>query len=230
LSGRAGFRAATSDRLRPAQRSRRLIVLYMPQSPDSEHLDESELRELDVLAHVHAVQKEAVNVQARTGTRHVSQRSIARALGMSVGLTNAILKRLADKGFLMMRRINERNIHYLVTPSGIEQIGRRSYLYLRRTIGHVVRSKEQIRSFCRREAREGTDTIVLVGESDLTFILEWSAEKEGLRFEHQTRVSSSRRRESETNRVVLAERYIERPAGFPDAALLHEIVLGTADT
>jgi hypothetical protein len=113
---------------------------------------------------------------------HVSQRSIAQALGMSVGLTNAILKRLTEKGFLMMRRINTHNVHYLVTPAGIDQISRRSYLYLRRTIGHVVRYKERLREFCHAQRERGVREIVLIGESDLAFILEWCAEKEGLGF------------------------------------------------
>ena len=50
-------------------------------------------------------------------------------------MTNSILKRLATKGFLSMRKVNARNIHYLVTPEGIDLIARRSYRYLRRTVG-----------------------------------------------------------------------------------------------
>ena len=34
-------------------------------------------------------------------------------------MTNAILKRLATKGFISMRKVNARNIHYLVTADGI---------------------------------------------------------------------------------------------------------------
>lgn len=134
-------------------------------------------RELQVLSIVHEAQP-----QDGSASTHLSQRSIAQALGMSVGLTNAILKRLADKGFVMMRRINHNNVHYLVTPEGIDQISRRSYHYLRRTIGHVVRYKERLREFCRTQRDHGIREIVLIGESDLTFILEWCAEKEGIGF------------------------------------------------
>jgi hypothetical protein len=81
-----------------------------------------------------------------------------------------------------MRRINAHNVHYLVTPSGVDQISRRSYLYLRRTIGHVVRYKERLREFCHAQRERGVRQMVLIGESDLAFILEWCAEKEGLGF------------------------------------------------
>jgi len=130
--------------------------------------------ELDVLSQIHA----------NTG---VKQRDIAHAIGLSLGMTNAILKRLAAKGFVSMRRVNSRNIHYLVTPAGIELIAKRSYRYLRRTVGHVVRYKERLRELLHAAAsdRHGVpvSTVVLAGESDLEFVVEWCAEKEGLAFQ-----------------------------------------------
>ncbi len=200
-------------------------------------------RELAVLAHVHHVQSEP-----EEGEKSISQRSIAHGLGMSLGLTNAILKRLSDKGFLMARRINHNNVHYLVTPEGIDQISRRSYRYLRRTIGHVVRYKERLREFCRIQKERGVREIVLIGESDLTFILEWCCEKEGVEFRQveepermhgdgivpQTSSSGttlSRAGAAGTDQAarpgilrVFSEHVLE--SDDPDAVLLHEVVLG----
>jgi DNA-binding MarR family transcriptional regulator len=130
--------------------------------------------EYDVLAHIHQHEQ-------------VKQRDIAGAIGLSLGMTNAILKRLAGKGFITMRRINSRNIHYLVTPTGVDVIAKRSYRYLRRTVGHIVRYKERMRGIFRQAAAEppegrGVREVLLVGESDLDFLVEWCAEKEGLSF------------------------------------------------
>ncbi len=131
--------------------------------------------ELDVLSQIHH-------------NRTVKQRDIAHAIGLSLGMTNAILKRLAGKGFITMRKINARTIHYLVTPEGIDLIARRSYRYLRRTVGHVVRYKERLLELfdaAAAAAPEGpaADRVVLAGESDLAFLVEWCAEKTGLAFE-----------------------------------------------
>ncbi|MFP4409355.1 MAG: MarR family transcriptional regulator [Alkalispirochaetaceae bacterium] len=130
--------------------------------------------EFDVLAHIHQHEQ-------------VKQRDIAGAIGLSLGMTNAILKRLAGKGFITMRRINSRNIHYLVTPTGVDVIAKRSYRYLRRTVGHIVRYKERMRLLFREAAADppegrGAREVILVGESDLDFLVEWCAEKEGLSF------------------------------------------------
>ena len=72
------------------------------------------------------------------------QRDLARIAGLSLGMTNAILKRLAVKGLLTIKRINNRNIHYIVTPSGIELITSKSYQYFKRTIKNVVYYKENL--------------------------------------------------------------------------------------
>ncbi|MFW6292774.1 MAG: MarR family transcriptional regulator [Spirochaetota bacterium] len=131
--------------------------------------------ELDVLSQIHHNQA-------------VKQRDIAHAIGLSLGMTNAILKRLAGKGFISMRKINARTIHYLVTPDGIDLIARRSYRYLRRTVGHVVRYKERLLELFDAAAAApptgpGAERVVLAGESDLAFLVEWCAEKTGLAFE-----------------------------------------------
>ena len=71
-------------------------------------------------------------------------------IGMSLGMTNAILKRLVLKGYLSIRKVNNRNIAYAVTPAGVEVIAKRSYRYLRRTIGNIVRYKEAIEGLVRK--------------------------------------------------------------------------------
>ena len=127
---------------------------------------------------------EALHNHTQTG-HHPAQRDLANALGLSLGMVNAILKRLAHKGFVTMQRINGRNSHYLVTPDGIDLIARRSYRYVRRTVGHIVRYKERLREFCRDRKENGVRSVVLVGESDLDFLVEWCAEAEGLDYENR---------------------------------------------
>ena len=157
--------------------------------------------ELDVLSQIHHDQR-------------VKQRDIAHAIGLSLGMTNAILKRLAAKGFIAMRRVNARTIHYLVTPDGIDLIARRSYRYLRRTVGHVVRYKERMLEVLEAAVAappegRGVTAVVLLGESDLEFLVEWCAEKNGLSFHKQAdALSPCRTRDA----FVIASEQIALPA------------------
>ncbi len=110
----------------------------------------------------------------------VRQRDLAEIAGLSLGMTNAILKRLAEKGWITVRRINSRNIRYVVTPEGMDELFRRSYGYFKRTIKHVVRYRTTLEQFTLALRKQGFDTIILVGESDLDFIVEHAADRAGL--------------------------------------------------
>ena len=113
---------------------------------------------------------------------HVHQRDLARVLGLSLGMTNAIIARVARKGWITIRKVNNRNIHYAVTPSGIEQITRRSYGYLRRTIRNVVDYRQAIEAVIQSALSKGYGKLVLVGRSDLDFIVEYACSTFGLEF------------------------------------------------
>ncbi|MFP4068533.1 MAG: winged helix-turn-helix transcriptional regulator [Spirochaetaceae bacterium] len=161
----------------------------------------AEEREVDVLAEIRRGEGEAEGQ---------SQRSIAKELGLSVGLTNAILKRLVAKGLVMMRRVNHNKVRYLVTPEGVEEITRRSYRYLRRTVGTVVHYRERLRRFCRARKAAGAEEIALIGASDLDFLVEWCARQEGLGF----RRSEAAGNHAEAGTVLLySERIKDPPAG-----------------
>jgi DNA-binding MarR family transcriptional regulator len=91
-----------------------------------------------------AVDKEIAILSHIARSEQVRQRDLSHVIGTSLGMTNAILKRLVHKGYLTFRKVNNRNIAYAVTPAGVEAMAKRSYRYLRRTIGNIVRYKETI--------------------------------------------------------------------------------------
>ena len=66
----------------------------------------------------------------------ISQRDLAKQLGVSLGKANYCLRALVDKGFVKASNFrNNRNKSayiYLLTPSGIEEKGRVALRFLRR--------------------------------------------------------------------------------------------------
>jgi len=112
----------------------------------------------------------------------LKQRELADKAGISLGMTNAILKRLIEKGWLMTKRLNSRNISYVVSPAGMEEIFRRGYRYFKRTIDDVRLYKERIEQLVSEAVVAGYKTITLVGKSDLDFLVEYACEKQGVVF------------------------------------------------
>lgn len=129
------------------------------------------------------LEKELTILQSiHTSPQEVNQRDLARIAGMSLGMTNAILKRLSGKGMLTIKKVNNRNIRYAVSPKGIEAITRKSYLYFRRTIKNVAYYKETLAELVGEVASRGFTGIVLIGTSDLDFIVEHLCFKNGLSY------------------------------------------------
>jgi DNA-binding MarR family transcriptional regulator len=100
------------------------------------------------------------------------QRDLAHIAGISLGMTNSILKRLAKKGWISIKKLNSRTIQYAVTPEGINEVIHRSYRYFKRTIRNVVFYKDKIEEALCRARNENTSAVFLIGKSDLEFIVE----------------------------------------------------------
>jgi hypothetical protein len=110
------------------------------------------------------------------------QRDLAQIAGTSLGLTNSILKRLALKGWITVKKLNSRNIQYAITLDGMNEIIHRSYGYFKRTIRNVVFYKEKIDTAIYGAKRKNFAAVLLIGKSDLDFIVEHSCLRHGLNF------------------------------------------------
>jgi predicted transcriptional regulator len=169
-------------------------------------------RELDILENI------------RGGDRNgpVRQRDLARIVGISLGMTNVILKKLAQKGWLTIQRINSRHIQYAITPAGMEAIARRSYRYLKRVVKNVVHYKEILQRYLEGVKRDGFTILALIGKSDFDFILEHLCMHQELAFRRTVTGSGA-----EHVFVLYAE---DVPAsamavGTPAAAMLREVLM-----
>ena len=126
--------------------------------------------------------KEAIILEHIYYDDSLKQRELADKAGISLGMTNAILKRLIEKGWLMTKRLNRRNISYVVSPTGIEEIFKRSYRYFKRTIDDVTLYREKIEQIVTEAVADGYGCVLLVGKSDLDFLVEYACGKAGIAF------------------------------------------------
>ena len=171
-------------------------------------------REFEILEHIYE------------NPENIHQRDLARIVGLSLGMTNAILKRLAQKGLLKIRKVNNRNIRYIVSARGVEAIAHRSYGYLRRTIRNVVFYRHAIERLMRRIRDQGYDGLSLVGSSELDFIVEHACTIVGIRFvrnenEDVERVFSLYSENYARDQVAKSKR-LDEPMAFLQEVLMAE--------
>jgi hypothetical protein len=76
---------------------------------------------------------------------HVSQRSLSKSLGIALGLTNLILRRVVRKGWVRMIHIRPNRVRYLLTPTGIAEKARMSRDSLKYSIRLYTEVRDRIR-------------------------------------------------------------------------------------
>ncbi|MDR1971125.1 MAG: transcriptional regulator [Treponema sp.] len=141
------------------------------------------------------------------------QRDLALVAGASLGMTNSILKRLAQKGWISAKRLNRRNIQYAVTIDGINEILRRSYRYFKRTIKNIMAYKDAIDRVVGQAKRKNYTVILLIGVSDLEFIIEHSCHNHGLTFLKTVDAATGRQALDSQSFGIFAETIPEQPDG-----------------
>ena len=92
---------------------------------------------------------------------HVSQRTLARRVGIALGLTNLLLKRLARRGLVRMVKVKPNRIAYFLTPAGFAAKARLSGAYFMRTTRFYAEARDRVRSSFLRLSSEwpGQDTM-----------------------------------------------------------------------
>ena len=173
-----------------------------------------------------AVDNEIAILSHIARSERVRQRDLSHVIGMSLGMTNAILKRLVHKGYLTIRKINNRNIAYAVTPMGVEAMAKRSYRYFKRTIKNIVYYREATEAFVQDTKSRGYQGIAFAGVSDLDFVVEHACETCGIRYLRDDASIDAARAGSDELFLLYSESYIpaeEEKRTLPAAACLQEV-------
>ncbi len=106
--------------------------------------------------------------------KNLTQRKISRRLGLSLGITNLILKRLANKGYIKVKGLNRRKVQYIITPKGFSEKTKKSYRYFLKTIHSLQEMKKKIQHLISIECKKGETHFIILGEGELADIVELS--------------------------------------------------------
>jgi len=74
----------------------------------------------------------------------VTQRSLSKRLGIALGLTNSLIRRLVNKGYVKVVNVRPNRVKYLITPAGIAEKARATRSYLARTVHLYTETRQHI--------------------------------------------------------------------------------------
>ena len=99
-----------------------------------------------------------------------NQRSLARKLNISLGLTNAILKNLIVRGWIKAKKDTGRKLLYIITPKGMANVSSLMYKRFQETFHYYHYTRDLITTYLMKLYKEGIRTVNIYGINRLTEI------------------------------------------------------------
>ena len=96
----------------------------------------------------------------------LTQRHLARQLGVTVSLANLYVKRLALKGFIRVINIRANRLRYLLTPKGIAEKSRLTYSYMCRTFERYREARQSLQAALHPLTEDGQKRIAFYGAGE----------------------------------------------------------------
>ncbi len=101
----------------------------------------------------------------------VTQRSLAKELGIALGLANAYLKRCVSKGLIKVTHAPANRYAYYLTPKGFAEKSRLTAQYLAISFDFFRAARAQCRDILAECRRQGWTRVVLCGSGELAEIM-----------------------------------------------------------
>ena len=112
-------------------------------------------------------------LQAIASGGRLTQRSLARELGVAVGLANLLVRRLVGKGYVRIANMGARHVRYLMTPEGWDALASATRASLENTVHLYTQTREHIRDSLATISGQCADDekrIVFYGAGDVAEI------------------------------------------------------------
>lgn len=103
--------------------------------------------------------------------RPISQRSLSTSLGVALGMTNLLLRRLVRKGWVRVSRIQPNRVGYFLTPTGMAEKARMSRAYFQDSVRLYASARDRLRqSFANLSRDRPERRIVFLGTGEVAEI------------------------------------------------------------
>ena len=109
-----------------------------------------------------------------------TQRELSKRIGVALGLTNLMLRRLAKKGFIKISGTKRSRIRYLITPKGILEKSRLTYEFVQYSLHLYGCVRHSLREQLAVLARAGHRRILMCGTGELAELAVLTIQEMGL--------------------------------------------------
>jgi DNA-binding MarR family transcriptional regulator len=114
--------------------------------------------DLEILTHIEA-------------NPETTQSDLATQLGVAVGSVNWYLKRLVNKGYIKVTRLQRRRLRYLLTAQGISEKARLTASFMQASLKWYRETRAASQKFLGEVKQAGYDTVCIEGDGDLAEVI-----------------------------------------------------------
>jgi hypothetical protein len=111
---------------------------------------------------------------------HLNNRMVAAKLDCSVKLAHGLLKKMVQKGFFNVKKLNSRRWDYYLTPRGIAEKARLTYEFLEFSMKFYKEARKKSSQVCKDIAETGNRNVVFIGSGELAEICYLGVKEWGL--------------------------------------------------
>lgn len=110
----------------------------------------------------------------------VSQRELAKRLGIALGLVNSYLKNFVAKGFIRIKNYPQNRYAYLLTPNGMAEKARLAYQHVNYFTSLYTVTRQDYLALFRELAERGVSQVSFCGIDEVAEIAWLSLQEAGL--------------------------------------------------
>ncbi len=110
----------------------------------------------------------------------VSQRELAKRLGIALGLVNSYLKNFVAKGFIRIKNYPQNRYAYLLTPNGMAEKARLAYQHVNYFTSLYTVTRQDYLVLFRELAERGVSQVTFCGVDEVAEIAWLSLQEAGL--------------------------------------------------
>lgn len=96
---------------------------------------------------------------------YISQRDISNQAGISLGMVNMLIKKFIGVGIIKAERLNGKKIKYMLTPSGVNYLSKKTTDFIARSYNAVLKIKDHMKEKLLVHYGE-QETVLVYGEND----------------------------------------------------------------
>lgn len=115
-----------------------------------------------------------------SGDQQLSQRELAKRLGIALGLVNSYLKNLVAKGFVRVNNFPKNRYAYLLTPKGFAEKSRLAYQHLSYFSGLYTVARQDYLKLFKSMSAHGIKQVAFCGIDEVAEIAYLSMKEAGL--------------------------------------------------